>query len=162
MFQNKSDAASFRRSLAPAPALHLCRIRPVVRIDLRREGRVSLHHRRAMVVLVHLRLSASTTAQSAICFTSWLTVAILAHSRLSDEPALPFRLLLPSLWFPLLARSLLAFIYIRLHTYTRTRTQTLYIHPYTHRSHAHTRICTGLPTYTHTSAHSLTHTHGHV
>ena len=47
-----------------------------------------------------ISLSASTTAQFVISFTSWLTVATLAHSRLSDEPALPFRLLLPSLWFP--------------------------------------------------------------
>ena len=88
-----------------------------------------------------IRLSASTTAQSAIGFTSWLTVATLSHSRLSDEPTLPF-LLLPSRWLSFLARSLLAFIYI-------------YI------VHIHTHACTDICTPTHTPI-ARTPTHAYI
>ena len=97
------------------------------------------------------RLSASTTAQSAIGFTSWLTVATLAHSRLSDEPALPFRLLLPSLWFPFLARSLLAFIYIYVCTHTRARV-------HRHCTFTHTPIAR-TPTHAYVQACPPIHTH---
>ena len=88
-----------------------------------------------------IRLSASTIAQSAIGFTSWLTVATLSHSRLSDEPTLPF-LLLPSRWLSFLARSLLAFIYI-------------YI------AHIHTHACTDICTPTHTPI-ARTPTHAYI
>ena len=122
-----------------------------------------------------IRLSASTTTQSAIGFTSWLTVATLSHSCLSDEPTLPF-LLLPSRWLSFLARSLLAFIYIyivHIHTHACTDICTPTHTPIARTpTHAYIQACTPIHTHPHTHSHihmdmykcmqASTHTHTRI